>query len=106
MLPGNLSMTDHFKSRNIKNRKQKYAVEAGNRITSAWKWLNLLRHACITKMTTNKTKMTANDSGGIIRKSNRWTYLNQVAVLFSLEVFAAQNPPRKLLMLVITIGQP
>ena len=47
----------------IKNRKYKYAVEAGNRITSAWKWINLLRH---THITTNKTKTTTNDCGGIM----------------------------------------
>jgi hypothetical protein len=55
----------------IKDRKYKYAVEAGDRITSAWKWINLLRHAYITKTTTNRTKTTTNECSGTMGKSKQ-----------------------------------
>ena len=49
MLPENMLMTDHFKRKEHtnKNRIQKFDDKTGNRTTSAWKWMNLLWHACM-----------------------------------------------------------
>jgi hypothetical protein len=55
----------------IKDRKWKYAVEAENRITSAWKLIYLLRHAHITQTTTNRSKMTTIDCRGTMGKSKQ-----------------------------------
>ena len=46
----------------------KLNIKTGNRITSAWKWMNLLRHARIIK---TATKTTTNDCGGIMGKSKQ-----------------------------------
>ena len=45
----------------INNRKQKFDVKTGNRITSA----------CKTKTTTNKSKTTENNCGGKMGKSKQ-----------------------------------
>ena len=43
-----------------------------------------MRHAHITKMTTNKINTTTNDCGGIVGKSKQVDIFAPIAVLFSL----------------------
>ena len=49
-------MTDLFKRQKHTNQNRKYNfyVKTGNRITSEWKWMNLMRHARMQNKDDNK----------------------------------------------------
>ena len=85
MLPEKMLMTTS-KDRNIliKNRKLKFEVKTGNRTTSAWKWMNLLRHAPMQNKDDNNNNNQRRQQMMVVQWANlnRWPNLHHVEVLF------------------------